>query len=246
MDFGKRRETPMTEATTTNSKVKVTEAHESLQRWLATNPKGPQIDIPVEHVSALVLYFPTWQRSPERSAERKELRIKRAEEEKAERAAKAEAREQARLAKEAEKEAKAKEAEEARAKREAEQEQKRAEREAKLAEQEKQREEREAERERKAQEREEKRLQAEAEREQKAQDREAKRQEREAEKQRKAEEREAAKAAKEAEKAADRGADGDDGSAPAGDTGRGALRESKRLKRRAPQQESVGASASEF
>lgn len=51
--------------------VKVTEAHESLQRWLKANK---DVDIPVEHVAAVVLNFPTWQRSPQREAERIQAR----------------------------------------------------------------------------------------------------------------------------------------------------------------------------
>lgn len=70
---------------TTTKQPKVTEAHESLQRWLANSDDGPKIDIPVEHVSAVVLYFPKWQRSDERVAERAEFERTRDEREQAKR-----------------------------------------------------------------------------------------------------------------------------------------------------------------
>jgi hypothetical protein len=218
---------------------KPTEAHVSLQKWLKEAPAGPQLDIPLTHVSALVLYHHEWQQSPERAAERKELRAKKLEDEKADRLKREEDRKAAIEAKEAERAKKAEETEKARAAKEAEREAKQAEREAKLAEAEKAREEREAERDRKAKEREEKRIAAEAERETKAKEREAKRLEREAEKKAAAEKREAEKAAKAAEKATN-GADGDDGSAPVPTPA------PKRLKRRTPEPAVAGQSASEF
>lgn len=64
-----REDQPMSEASTAGTKV--TEAHESLQRWLKDN-KG--VDIAVEHVAAVVLNFPKWQSSPERLAEREQVR----------------------------------------------------------------------------------------------------------------------------------------------------------------------------
>src|SRR6516162_6169796 len=140
--------------------VKVTEAHQSLQKWLK-DVKG--VDIPVEHVATSIALHGTWQGSPERRAERKTQRADKLVADKQDREAKRQAAEQKRVG--ADKARQEKEAE--RIKKQAEQDKAReeaaAEREKKIAEQDKAREEKEAERDRKAAERDKKREDAEAE-----------------------------------------------------------------------------------
>lgn len=237
----KRKENKVSEAVATRGKLSIdnpTEAHESLRDWLENSPNGPQISIPIKHVSALVLYHHVWQNSPERVQERRDRDAQKREAEKAERARKEEERKQKRIDAEEARKKREVEAEEKRAQREKDREAKEAEREQKLKEADEKRAAKDAEREQKAKEREEKRAAAEAEREQKAKEREEKRAAAAAEKEQKAKEREAAKAAKAADKT---GADGDDStSTPAnGNVGRGALRESKQLKRK-PAGQSAG------
>ena len=132
--------------------VKVTEAHQSLQKWLK-DVKG--VDIPVEHVATSIALHGTWQGSPERRAERKTQRADKLVADKQDREAKRQAAEQKRVG-----------ADKARQEKEAE-------RDRKAAERDKKREDAEAERDRKAAEREQKRLDKEAEKAQKAADREA-------------------------------------------------------------------------
>lgn len=126
----------MSEATT-DWTPKITEAHQSLKKWMESpHPefnmeKG--YDIPIEHVAALVLFHHKWQNCEERRNERKANEDKKYEDEKAARAKRDEDRKQKELDRDAARAKKDEEAEQKRKDREADQEKKRQEREDKAA-----------------------------------------------------------------------------------------------------------------